>query len=270
MSVHSSSLQSDRHPSTDAESFSEIKMSEEFYFESIIFQVESQLYKVPKHHFLVESPVFRDMLSLPIPEGQEVEGSSKERPIILEEVKTIELRSLLKVMFPPPFVKTSLGVDEWEGVIKLTDMWGMARMKEHAARELAALLSEDPISRVVFGRRYKLKDWLIPAYNELIWREKPLDLRDLKMLGPGTTLQICALRERICPKDCVHCGSSLTKGRRQDLLRSHYTVQASDFGMYFDVDEGRTGQTLAAVANDIVPRLELTEYYNGKCHVSFA
>lgn len=72
-----------------------------FYYDTVTFPVEGVLYKVPRERFN-ESPVFRDMFSLPqgTPSGATPEGSLSCSPITLVDVERIDFESFLGFITP--------------------------------------------------------------------------------------------------------------------------------------------------------------------------
>lgn len=78
----------------------DLTRDEDFYMQDVIFRVENQLFKVPIRYLIETSDVFRTMFELP--QGEEAsggEGSSDEKPVHLEGVKSEDFKQLLKVLF---------------------------------------------------------------------------------------------------------------------------------------------------------------------------
>ena len=81
-------------------------MSEALGFYSIVTiltrrtQVEDTHFKIPTMILEGESEVFKAMFTLPPSPGEEVEGQSDDKPILLEGVKKDEFRSLLRLLYP--------------------------------------------------------------------------------------------------------------------------------------------------------------------------
>jgi hypothetical protein len=63
-------------------------------------QVEDQLFKVPRYHFVHYSEVFEATFSLPQAAGSDPEGSTDNAPIRLEAVNKGDFQTLLEVMYP--------------------------------------------------------------------------------------------------------------------------------------------------------------------------
>jgi hypothetical protein len=66
----------------------------------VLVKVEGILFRVPRHHFIEQSEVFRDMFNLPVATDTVPDGLSDEQPLRLGGVKETDFRQLLRVMFP--------------------------------------------------------------------------------------------------------------------------------------------------------------------------
>ncbi|KAJ3782125.1 hypothetical protein GGU10DRAFT_364600 [Lentinula aff. detonsa] len=171
-----------------------------FYYDYKTFLVEGTLFKFPLTILAMESTIFRDMMELPV--SLQPEGSTDENPIRLESVLKDDFRQLLRILAPPQRYREPVPVltfSEWTSVLKLADMWCMDVVKEHAILTMSGLSGIDPVDKVVVGRRYGIKDWLLPAFNVILQRSQSFTEHDLERLGAPTLLQLVALRERIQP-----------------------------------------------------------------------
>jgi hypothetical protein len=68
-----------------------------------MYQVENQLFKVPRRNFAIESEIFSDMFQLPAPTdgtSPPPDGLSDDRPLRLDGIKKSDFIQLLRVMFP--------------------------------------------------------------------------------------------------------------------------------------------------------------------------
>jgi len=74
--------------------------SPSYYLESVVFQVEDTLFKVPTAQFTKASHVFWDMFSVPQPEGFNCEGSDDKNPLKLEGIMKVDFEWFLRVLFP--------------------------------------------------------------------------------------------------------------------------------------------------------------------------
>ena len=65
-----------------------------------MFQVEDTLFRVPRHPFVRESAVFRDMFTLPVPNDTTPDGVNDDQPLQLDGVAKKDFEHLLSIMFP--------------------------------------------------------------------------------------------------------------------------------------------------------------------------
>ncbi|KAF5332218.1 hypothetical protein D9611_008018 [Ephemerocybe angulata] len=142
--------------STQVESLvSEVKVKKsKFFFEStlLVLKVDDMLYRIPKHHLVQSSQVFRDMFDLP--QGPDSEGSTEENPIVLTGCTNEEFESLLEVLVGLPGSRAP-GVSQsskpqWIAVLKLATMWEMPELRQQA---IDALLSWDRTGMLPGNRR---------------------------------------------------------------------------------------------------------------------
>ncbi|KAJ3720794.1 hypothetical protein DFJ43DRAFT_970257, partial [Lentinula guzmanii] len=129
-----------------------------------------------------ESMIFRDMMELPV--SLQPEGSTDENPICLESVLEDDFRQLLRILAPPYREPVPvLTFSEWTSMLKLADMWCMDVVKEHAILTMSGLSGIDPVDKVVVGRKYRIKNWLLPAFNVILQRSQSFTEYDLERLG---------------------------------------------------------------------------------------
>ncbi|KAG7449841.1 uncharacterized protein BT62DRAFT_610108 [Guyanagaster necrorhizus] len=151
-----------------------------FYWENVVFLVENMLFNVPRYHFESFSVIFKTMFALPQGDSLNVDGSSDERPLILQGVTAQEFRSLLSVMLhPEPPVLTK---EAWIAVLKLSNMWRLVNIRNIAIRQM----SEKEISfvdKIIWGRDYKVVDWMMTGYGGLIDRGDVLSLDEGMRIG---------------------------------------------------------------------------------------
>ncbi|KAI5988161.1 hypothetical protein EDD15DRAFT_2289964 [Pisolithus albus] len=188
---------------------------DEFYMTFVTIQVEDTLFKVPREALESQSPVFKDMFSLPPPPNVEVDGSSDEHPIVLPEpVTAVDFKWLLKVLLlPTSFVGPRLpkgGHDAWISVLKLSLMWEMEGLRTLALRHLRYPTGwKSAAEKLALALKYEIRDWIVPGVNELARRPEPMGVEDVQILGLETTLKVAAVRESLATD-----GYRLTAGCR--------------------------------------------------------
>ncbi|KAK2462923.1 hypothetical protein APHAL10511_005121 [Amanita phalloides] len=171
---------------------------EEYYVDSMmIIRVQDRLFKVPQHILTTNSPVFRDMLNLPIPKDSEPDGSSDGQPLVLEGIKASEFACLLKCIYPLKFRGKSFNftLDEWKGVLGLAGAYEMVDVKAFAVEEMTPLISGLPAIQVHLSQVYDIKQWLVSGAHELVQRAEPLHAFDIEIMGAGYAAIIMSLRE---------------------------------------------------------------------------
>ncbi|KAF8632494.1 hypothetical protein AX15_001861 [Amanita polypyramis BW_CC] len=171
---------------------------EEFYFQDIIIQVDNRLFKVPRRVFIHESQVFRDMFSLPAPEGTKADGLSNDQPLMLNGIKASDFSRLLKYLFPIKQSPDSFALktlDEWTSVLKLADQWQMEDVRAVAITRMTPLLEKVPEKQIKLSLEYNIEEWLVPGINRLARRDQPLDKNDIEEIGLDCALKIMTLRE---------------------------------------------------------------------------
>ncbi|TFK74666.1 hypothetical protein BDN72DRAFT_671661 [Pluteus cervinus] len=170
---------------------------DDFYFESVVFLVEDNLFKVPRYGF-EQSEVFQEMFTLPTPETTQPDGLTDTQPLHLAGILIKDFIPLLRVMYPinPPTVP-KLEKDEWVSVLKLATMWEINSLRNLAIMELEDLTKKkDPAFRLMLSRRYKVHQWFIPAASELVRRAAPIDYGEAEEIGFDVALKLAAIRER--------------------------------------------------------------------------
>ncbi|KAH7877254.1 uncharacterized protein C8R40DRAFT_1248471 [Lentinula edodes] len=169
-----------------------------FFYDYRTFLVEGYLFKFPINTLAIESDIFRTMMEVPAP--SQTEGLTDENPIHLEGVLKDDFRQLLRVLAPPRRFKEPVPIltfSEWTSVLRLADMWCMDVVKEHAISNMNNLADIDPIDKIVVARKYEIKAWLKPAFNDVLQRSKTFTEDDVERLGVSTLLQLVALRDRL-------------------------------------------------------------------------
>ncbi|KAJ7593787.1 hypothetical protein C8J56DRAFT_1160558 [Mycena floridula] len=174
------------------------------YWDTIIFQVEDRLFKVPTYLLQKEQDsAFAGMLSLP--QGVlNPEGASDDHPIKLDaDVTKVDFSRLLDVMYPitvpsqPQYDEMSK--DEWISVLKLSDKFQLLEIRELAIKRLTESSNIRPssIEMIQYGRQFSVGDWLIRGYRDLIRRPASMAFEDAEMIGWENLAKICIERETL-------------------------------------------------------------------------
>ncbi|KAK0226389.1 hypothetical protein IW262DRAFT_1361691 [Armillaria fumosa] len=169
----------------------------DYYWETIVLQVEDTLIRVPKHHLVGHSEVFDSMLSLP--QGKnDPEGISDEKPIQLAGIKKVDFDRLLQIIYPIDNSRVpDLSVNGWVSVLALSNLWRMSVRKTAIERLTSRLSQISPVDRIILGRRYSVASWISSGYEELASRAGVVSLEDAERIGLGTALRIEHIRESL-------------------------------------------------------------------------
>ncbi|KAF7976423.1 hypothetical protein HWV62_6839 [Athelia sp. TMB] len=156
-----------------------------FYMESVVFRVQSTLFKVPRLPFELVEP-FATMFSLPQTSDNEsvLEGSNDQTPLLLDGIASSDFQAFLKALYPPGITLASLTTltdDGWESVLKLSTMWDFPEIRGHAIHHLRKQV--DCIKAVQLATRYAVSEWLPIALHELLIRQRTIDRTESLQLG---------------------------------------------------------------------------------------
>ncbi|KAI5993885.1 hypothetical protein EDD15DRAFT_2366965 [Pisolithus albus] len=176
----------------------EIHRRSDFYISTVTFLVEDSLYKVPREPFEKESEMFRGMFSLPQGSSGVVEGLSDENPIRIDGTSKDDFEQLLKALLHrfaiQLFSSEHRGVES--SVLKLSTAWNFESLRQAS---IDALMESGigAADRVVLSQQFHIKNWLLPALNELARRQEPISLEEAKRMGIDITVQLASVRERV-------------------------------------------------------------------------
>jgi hypothetical protein len=92
-------------------------------------------------------------------------------------------------------------IPKWMGVLRLSTMWDMERLRELAIRKLTPLLLDKPqhaFEQLIAARTMDMPRWEVSAIAGLIMRREPLSDREADMLDSLTVAHIFREREAKC------------------------------------------------------------------------
>ncbi|KAF8575726.1 hypothetical protein K439DRAFT_1397965 [Ramaria rubella] len=168
-----------------------------------IFQVEDQLFRVPRYMLEFHSPVIADMFSLP-PAG-EAEGRNDKNPIRLEQVQISDFHRLLELLYPlgqslqttTESLTQSWGFSEWLSILRLASKWEMAKIRDYTISRLDTLhCFPSPIEQIQCGEKYGHVPWIRTGYLALIKIDRPsLTEEECMQLGMVNASKCMAARE---------------------------------------------------------------------------
>jgi hypothetical protein len=174
------------------------------------------LFKVARNTFR-DSAVFQDMLSMPQPSGDAVDGADADHPLRLDGLSASEFKIFLgAVMFlcvfhsilrfisinellSSGYPRPSLDLDKssWISLLRLSTMWQISSLRLAAIARLTRLLTAetDAAEKLDLGDRYDVPQWSISALTAFVNREDGLTMADMEKLGIERLLKIARLRE---------------------------------------------------------------------------
>lgn len=168
----------------------------DYYFDTVVFEVEDNLYKVPMMHFMTSTDFF-------VPLFAEFGARSllaqwdDERPIKLEGVRKADFRALLKLMYPlPRFAPPTFSEDEKVSILRLSTRWKMLDIRDLAIQQLA-FTTMSPIDKVCLARECGIFEWLSPAYVTLAQQTDEISTDDATRLGMDTVFKLCRAHDRV-------------------------------------------------------------------------
>ncbi|KAJ6564345.1 hypothetical protein B0H19DRAFT_1140844 [Mycena capillaripes] len=171
-----------------------------YYLDSITFQVEDRLFKVPRYHFERNSEIFASIFTLPV--TGDVEGGSDQKPIKLEGISSVDFERLLVVLYPlhreDPM--PTLSKDHWISVLKLATLWRLLATRALAIRHLDAEV-KNGTEGIVLARKYHVASWLRSGYTALSrGAHGVMSLADAEIVGWETATKIYCIREEAAHK----------------------------------------------------------------------
>ncbi|TFK19491.1 hypothetical protein FA15DRAFT_674378, partial [Coprinopsis marcescibilis] len=180
------------------------KFNNLFCWEPIWFKVEDELFCVPRSGFTAASDlVFTDAFQLPSGTAELEAGRDKSHPIDLPDLKKVDFESLLKVMYPIPSmfiakegIKLDLKKEEWMSVLKLTTIWKMDKLRNHAIECLSKTdLAMSAMEKLQLAKEYRVGGWFKEGIKALV-QKSPLEVDDLgALVGWDCAAHIFAIRE---------------------------------------------------------------------------
>ncbi|KAF8066541.1 hypothetical protein FPV67DRAFT_1195147 [Lyophyllum atratum] len=181
---------------------------DEYYMANVVFLVEGHLFSVPRHYFAHASDIFSSTFSLPPRPDQIQEGSSDAHPFVLEGVTRDDFKGLLRVMYPLklPHLGTDMALPrkDWIAALKLSTMWNFRNIRHLAIAKLSLDITIHPVDKVVLAKEYKVPDWLLAGYHELVKRSAPIAPAEAVRLGLETTVLLFHVREDICSSEFAY------------------------------------------------------------------
>ncbi|PBK73969.1 hypothetical protein ARMSODRAFT_951505 [Armillaria solidipes] len=202
----------------------------DYYWDTIILQVEDTLFRIPKYQLVGKSEIFDAMLSLP-QGSNKPEGSSDDVPIKLENISKIDFERLLQILYPRDTVKPpELSIESWISILRLSSLWQMGDMRSNAIEHLTPrLCNVSPDDRVLLGRKFSVAHWISSGYVDLAKREGAVSLEEAGKIGLETALLIQHVRESLWKRDHKKLYNSRRYGYYSADYQCIYNYDSDDY-----------------------------------------
>jgi len=162
-------------------------------------QVEQVLFKVHRYFFVTHSVIFASMFTMPPGEGNSVEGLSDEMPILLPGVSVRDFERFLGVFYPADFSELETSIEHWCSVLEVATKWEFDSVRALAIRKLdeEPQSAIPPADRISMALKYRVEEWLLSPYVELVSRPTPVSLEEGRKLGIEDVVLLMKAREDI-------------------------------------------------------------------------
>ncbi|KAJ8076672.1 hypothetical protein AAF712_000306 [Marasmius tenuissimus] len=176
------------------------KRHSNYYIETLVFQVEDTVFRIPTRYLCEKSEILRAASEI---SATSSEGSSDTNPIKLplpDDGNAGDFASFARVIYaltvdlPLP---TDLSKDQWISVLKLSTCWMLDEVRQHAITNISRISPASSFKdKVLLGRRYKVKDWVLEGFTGISSPSNPLlPLNELESLGEGTAIRLLYARQ---------------------------------------------------------------------------
>ncbi|KAI0771579.1 hypothetical protein BD413DRAFT_549708 [Trametes elegans] len=198
-----------------------VQRHRDFFFEdgNVVLQVEDVQYKLHRSLLEKHSPVFRELFTIPQPEGS-TEGRSGDNPIVLSGIEAMNFTRFLWLLYPPTlgFCKVTT-VDEWISVVDQADRWQMDALRDHALSQLRQMYL-GPIRKILIWTRYDLPAHeLVPVFMDVISRPQPLSLEEAQDLGLALFVKVSHARDLVHAEGACQCCSGKQEHRGHSVAK---------------------------------------------------
>lgn len=95
--------------------------------------------------------------------------------------------------------------ERWLSVLKLSSMWDFPELRKMAVDELSKI-PMNSLPKIMLARKYRISNWLLTGYQDLVKRSAAVTLKEAKELGWETAILIFQIREEEFAKISVRKG----------------------------------------------------------------
>ncbi|KAJ8085444.1 hypothetical protein PM082_004260 [Marasmius tenuissimus] len=229
------------------------RQNERYYWDFVIFKVEHELFKVPKHAFSNNPyPPFNKMF----PANQEAAddaketdkspGASPENPIVLEEIHKVDFERFLSVLYPQfkPSHRNNNSeglheseIDTWLSVLKLSSQWNFIDIRKTAIERISehtmSPASFNAFDRIVAGREYGVLQWFLDGVIAIAGAHTAdISRGDAHKIVLGTALSLYHLKgrvRRVARDSTFGCYGSMDELKDERCLRRTLSMGISEY-----------------------------------------
>ncbi|ESK92108.1 hypothetical protein Moror_10280 [Moniliophthora roreri MCA 2997] len=165
-----------------------LKCSTHFYFEPLIFQVDDELFQLPRILF-TECKTFADLY----PEIRTGSG-----PVILRDCTKKQFEAFLTAVLEPLYrmlpsdhpCSEPLQLDALLFALDLTKRWGFDQLSEDLSSNVSA------VKKITLGRDHKIVSWFQSGLEELVLSEDDINLADAEEMGAMFAVRVYHARAK--------------------------------------------------------------------------
>ena len=102
-----------------------------------------------------------------------------------------------------------LSKSDWSAALKLSTLWNFRDIRQLAITRLSDLPGAGgmtPVEKVGLAKAYKVPQWLLQGYHELVRRTKAISAEEGRVLGIETVVGLYQVREQIAASTGVSGG----------------------------------------------------------------
>jgi hypothetical protein len=133
----------------------------------------------------------------------------------MQSVRELAIKYILKLMSSN---------EEWKEMLKMCTSLGISEIRKEAIRRLSGLHVMD---RILLAREWRVQEWLLGGYRELVQRSQTISKEDERQLGLETTVTLFRLRERYRQNSYRH----QTDGAVENDIRTQFSRELEDAKM---------------------------------------
>ncbi|KAK1220382.1 hypothetical protein PQX77_016873 [Marasmius sp. AFHP31] len=201
------------------------KRHSNYYIETLVFQVEDTVFRIPTRYLCEKSEILRAASEI---SATSSEGLSDTNPIKLplpDDGNAGDFASFARIIYaltvdlPLP---TDLSKDQWISVLKLSTCWMLDEVRQHAITKISHISPASSFKdKILLGRKYKVKDWVLEGLTGISSPSNPLlPLSELESLGEGTAMRLLYARQSPRDSTCDKTQADVDRDHVQKCTRS--------------------------------------------------